>query len=55
MIWQELKAVKHNLGQSVDEYVQVLKIGKSLGFTEVKLYRESDNKLAAIGRHTKAL
>ncbi len=33
---------------------EVIKTGKSLGFTEVRLFRKSDGKQIAIGRHTKA-
>jgi acyl-coenzyme A thioesterase 13 len=33
---------------------EMIKTGKSLGFTEVRLYRKSDGKQIAIGRHTKA-
>jgi acyl-coenzyme A thioesterase PaaI-like protein len=32
----------------------VLKLGKTLGFTQVDLFTE-DGKLAATGRHTKAM
>ena len=34
---------------------RVLKAGRKLAFTQVDLYRESDGKLVATGRHTKAL
>ena len=34
---------------------RVLKLGKRLGFAEVKLYRESDGKLVASGKHIKAM
>ena len=34
---------------------RVLKLGKRLGFTEVLLYRESDGKLVATGKHIKAM
>lgn len=34
---------------------RVLKLGKRLGFTEVLLYRQSDGKLVASGKHIKAM
>ena len=34
---------------------RVLKLGKRLGFTEVRIFRESDGQLAAVGRHVKAM
>ena len=34
---------------------RVLKLGKRLGFTEVMLYRQSDGKLVAAGKHVKAM
>ena len=34
---------------------RVVKLGKRLGFTEVLLYRQSDGKLIATGKHIKAM
>ena len=34
---------------------RVLKLGGRLAFTEVRMFRQSDNKLVAIGKHIKAL
>ena len=42
------------LGEKIVCKGRVLRIGKSVGFTEVELVRESDGKIIAKGRHTKA-
>jgi len=34
---------------------RVLKLGARLGYTEVMLYRQSDGKLVAAGKHIKAM
>ena len=34
---------------------RVLKLGRRLGFTEVRMYRVSDGQLAAVGKHIKAM
>lgn len=42
-------------GDTVTVVGVVLKTGKKLGFTQVDITRNSDGKLVASGRHTKAL
>jgi acyl-coenzyme A thioesterase 13 len=42
------------IGEKIVCKGKVLKLGNSFGFTEVELVRESDGKLIAKGRHTKA-
>ena len=42
-------------GDTVRIKGRLLKSGRKLAFTQVDLYRESDGKLVATGRHTKAL
>lgn len=42
------------IGDKITCKGKVLKLGNSFGFTEVELFRESDGKLIATGRHTKA-
>ena len=43
------------LGDSVRAVGRVVKVGKTLGFTDVQIRRVSDGELVALGRHTKAL
>ena len=43
-----------NIGDRVSVIGQVLRMGNSYGFVEVVLKKESDGKIIAIGRHTKA-
>lgn len=43
------------LGEKVRVDAEVLRAGRSLGFTEVRLTNDSTGKMIAIGRHTKAL
>lgn len=43
------------LGETVTVTGRLLKTGKSLGFTQVDVHRDSDGKLVATGRHTKFL
>lgn len=43
------------LGETVRVEADALKVGRSLGFTEVKLINEGNGKVIATGRHTKAL
>uniref|UniRef100_A0A6B2LTT1 Acyl-coenzyme A thioesterase 13 n=1 Tax=Arcella intermedia TaxID=1963864 RepID=A0A6B2LTT1_9EUKA len=45
---------KAPIGETVDIEGRVLKSGKSFVFTEVEIRRQSDAKLVAKGRHTKA-
>lgn len=48
-----LKAAK--VGETVKIRGQVLKLGKSLGFTKVDIYASDGVSLLATGRHTKAM
>jgi acyl-coenzyme A thioesterase 13 len=43
------------VGESVRVVGKVVKTGKSLGFTQVDIFRTSDGKPVATGRHTKFL
>ncbi|KAL0477911.1 acyl-coenzyme A thioesterase [Acrasis kona] len=43
------------VGDTILAEGQVVKSGRSMGFTQVTLYRKSDMKVVATGRHTKAL
>eukprot|EP00045_Choanoeca_perplexa_P005489 m.46444 g.46444 ORF g.46444 m.46444 type:complete len:106 (+) comp13151_c0_seq3:218-535(+) len=42
-------------GDSLRVEGKVLKMGRRLGFTQVEIFRSSDDALVATGRHTKAL
>uniref|UniRef100_A0A915I8D3 Acyl-coenzyme A thioesterase 13 n=1 Tax=Romanomermis culicivorax TaxID=13658 RepID=A0A915I8D3_ROMCU len=43
------------VGDTVIFDAKVLKVGKSLAFTEVDITNKKDGELVAVGRHTKAL
>jgi acyl-coenzyme A thioesterase 13 len=42
------------IGERVIVEARALRIGKSVGFSQVDLYREKDGELLVTGRHTKA-
>ena len=43
------------MGEELRLTGKALKVGKTLGFSEVTITRKSDGKLVATGKHTKAI